>query len=158
MGEFWELMGQEARIDPPGRQAVAEQVAVALRTGWTPQALSEWAGKQLRSARRRGPVGNPGGFLVSQLKQIPAVEQQKPARGSADPDARIASMLAKGEAGARLADQMLGTHDWVEPQRGEHTAREYMLEVLPAAARAFIEARREALTTVMTTDPMWRVA
>jgi hypothetical protein len=52
---------------------------------------------------------------------------------------------------------MLGTHDWAEPQRGEHTAREHMLEV-SAAARAFIEARREALTAVMTTNPMWRVA
>ena len=158
MAEFWELMTQDARIDPPGRQAVAEQVATALSTGWTPQSLAAWADKQLRSARRRGAVGNPGGFLVAQLKLIPPAEQQKPARGSAAPDARIAAMLAQGEAGARLADQMLGTREWVEPQRGEHSAREYMLEVVPAAARAFIEARREALTSVMTTNPMWRVA
>ncbi len=159
MVEFWELMTQEARIDPPGRQAVSEHVSTALRAGWTPQSLSEWASKHLRSARRRGGVGNPGGFLVSALKHIPAAEEQrKPARGSSDLDARIAEMLAKGEAGARLADQMLGTREWVEPPRGEYSTREYVLEVVPAAARDFIEARREALTAVMTTNPMWRVA
>jgi hypothetical protein len=77
MDEFWALMAQTARIDPPGRRAVHHQVGMALQTGWTPTSLAAWATARLTSARERRTIGNPGGFLVSQLKEIPVAAEAR---------------------------------------------------------------------------------
>lgn len=95
---FWDDLAVTVTVDPPGRRAVHDPVAAALRTGWTPGSLASWVGARLRDAQRRSKVGNPGGFVVSQLKEIPQPQQ---ATGSATVTV-IPSWCGECEEGPRM--------------------------------------------------------
>lgn len=84
--EFWQLISSSvAVVDPRGRSSVRTPVETALQAGWTPATLSEWAGKQLTNAQNRTTVRSPGGFVVSQLREIPAVaETTEPTKSKPD--------------------------------------------------------------------------
>jgi hypothetical protein len=69
--DFWKLINTEvARIDPPGQASVRPQLSVAFTAGWEPAGLVTWVQAQLTSAK--GRVANPAGFVVAQLRGIPA--------------------------------------------------------------------------------------
>jgi hypothetical protein len=112
MDEFWQLINTIARVDPAGRRAVHQQVATALSTSWTAKALAEWVTHQLRSARARNRVSNPGGFVVSRLKDIPAAENLQPEHDRPTPPVPLPHCDQCGAAeGDPLALRMRTTTD-----------------------------------------------
>ncbi|MBA8827848.1 hypothetical protein FHX42_005255 [Saccharopolyspora lacisalsi] len=76
VSQFWKLISSSiAMIDPPGRSNVQSQVQTALQSGWTPESLTHWVHTQLTAAKKRTTVRSPAGFVISQLREIPAVAE-----------------------------------------------------------------------------------
>lgn len=95
------------------------------------------------------------GFIRSKLDKLAAGEERLPEAPvvcAQDATARahfeVTRMAKQREQGAREAAGLLGT-TWQEPDRGDLGAREYLTEVVPAAAREFVERHREHLVTAL---------
>jgi hypothetical protein len=72
--EFWSMITTTVTpVDLPGRTSVRTQLDVAFASGWTPESLSAWIGKQLEASR--GRISNRAGFVIAQLRAIPAPAQ-----------------------------------------------------------------------------------
>lgn len=70
VAKFWEELTRTVRVDRPGRRSVADHVREALNRGWTPASLAAWAVDQVQA--RGTSVKRPAGFVVTQLRDIPA--------------------------------------------------------------------------------------
>ena len=75
MDRFWHLADSGGSVQAPGRQSVREHIATALMSGWSPEGLATWVHHQLTIASKRKKISSVPGFIVSQLKQIPAADQ-----------------------------------------------------------------------------------
>lgn len=128
----------------------APHVARLLESGWTAAELSD------ALTGGFGGVRNPQAVVRARLRGL------RPKSAAASPadaaSARVDALVRLGTEGAHQADRILGTRGWQEPPRAGHSTRDYLLSVLPRAAEAFIEARRDALIHVLTTNPLWRAA
>jgi hypothetical protein len=80
--EFWRAITTAigSAVQAPGRESVRAQLDTAWAAGWSPAALSAWALRQVRTARR--PITNRPGFVVAQLRAIPAPSEAGPVPGA----------------------------------------------------------------------------
>lgn len=83
-------------VDHGGRRSVERQLQVAFDTGWTPTTLATWMTRKMRTARS---IGNPAGFVVAQLRSIPA-----PSEAGAGPAARPDWCGSDGSDGGEPCD------------------------------------------------------
>lgn len=129
-------------------RALHEHVDALLGVGWTEQGITS----EITSAGN-AQVQNWGGFARTKLEEIPV---QAPAAAGAVTAADRAHVdvtrMAKRKApGAREAASLLGL-SWHEPDRGDASAQEYLVNVVPAVAREFVESHRQELVAVLTRD------
>lgn len=73
--EFWaRVAANAAAVGRGGQRSVHRQVLTAFAAGWTPRLLADWVIGMLQEMRKRKPVRNPAGFVVSQLRDIPPLD------------------------------------------------------------------------------------
>ena len=131
-------------------RTLAPHVADLLASGWTPGELTEHWTTGL-------PASYGVGLLIQRVRDTRARVRPSTDDLEARIAARIEDMASRGDdSGARLADQMLKTHEWAPPPRGHHSAAEYYNEVLPAAVAQFIDERRDQLADVIRSNPAWQ--
>lgn len=130
--------------------SLASHVASLLASGWTAGELTEHLTTDL-------PARYGVGLIVQRVRDTRPRAATAVETATDRITARIDRLASKNDdAGARKADQILGTRDWTPPPRDGHTTVDYLTRVLPEAAAAFVEARRDQLAEVMRTNPAWR--
>lgn len=101
--DFWAKIGQlvsSTQVDPPGRRAVHDQLAVAFQAGWKPKSLARWLAGQVQSAKR---LSNPAGFMIARLREIPAPADVPPTRRELE-DQRAAEARQQAQERKRERD------------------------------------------------------
>lgn len=130
-------------------RALYAHVDARLATGWTEQDITE-----VITDAEGSRVRNWGGFARQKLTDLPEQPPSKPAASTPEQRAQdeVTRMANQRDRGARRAAGLLGI-SWYEPERGDMSAHEHLVNVVPAAAREFVEKHRDALVAVLTRNP-----
>lgn len=140
--EFWAILARSplvlTPIDPPGRRAVRAKLTVAFKAGWTPDSLAGWLAAQVASARK---LSNPAGFVIAQLKEIPAPAEVPPTpRELAEQRSAAARRDAECARLERLRCPLCDKNGMVDGRRCNHDPERAQSPHVRAAARAKLAA------------------
>lgn len=141
--------------DALSSKAVAEWshvVAAALRSGLDERAVVDKLTADLPDGDRNKRVKIVAGHRLPDLKtRVDEHDQAQQQPSPADvAQAKVDRMAGIGAPGARQAAGLLGEHWEPEQYRGDAGASEWLQDLLPRISREFVEARREALISVLT--------